>query len=193
MKRISILYAAVVIGIFVYAINAVAQNQFKLGVVDTQKVFEGYKSAQSANETLKSATDKLRAQLEKLGEEIQTLEKRLTKTKLFLEPAQTESIQNDIRSKQQEYQRELEIGQESITAKEKELVEPILKEIETLIKEIGKNGGYNLILEKRLVTLYVDPSYDLTETVIQSLNERYEEANPPEPSEKDAANSETPQ
>ena len=192
MRRISILYAAVVIGFFLIAIGAVAQTQFKLGVVDTQKVFEGYKASQSANETLKSATDRLRAQLEKLREEIQTMEERLTKQKLFLDNPQTESIQNDIRLKQQEYQRELEIGQESISAKEKELVEPILKEIETLIKEIGKDGGYNLILEKRLVTLYVDPSYDLTESVIQTLNERFEEKNPSEPSKEDTEKSESP-
>ncbi len=193
MKRISIVYMAVAIGIFVFAIGAVAQNQFKLGVVDTQKVFEGYKRAKAAEEVLKTAEDKLRAQLEDVGEEIRTMEERLTKQKLFLPDPETESIENDIRMRKQEYQRELEIGQESILAKQKELVEPILKEIETLIKEIGKDGGYNLILEKRLVTLYVDPSYDLTESVIQTLNERYDEANPPKPSEKNAAQSETPQ
>ena len=193
MKRISIVYVAVAIGTFVFAIGAVAQNQFKLGVVDTQKVFEGYKRAKAAEEVLKTAEDKLRAQLEDVGEEIRTMEERLTKQKLFLPDPETESIENDIRMRKQEYQRELEIGQESILAKQKELVEPILKEIETLIKEIGKDGGYNLILEKRLVTLYVDPSYDLTDTVIQTLNERYDEANPPKPSEKNAEKSETPQ
>ena len=193
MKRISILYLAVAIGIFVFAIGAVAQNQFKLGVVDTQKVFEGYKRAKAAEEVLKTAEDKLRAQLEDVREEIRTMEERLTKQKLFLPDPETESIENDIRMRKQEYQRELEIGQESILAKQKELVEPILKEIETLIKEIGKDGGYNLILEKRLVTLYVDPSYDLTENVIQTLNEQYDEANPLEPSEKNAEKSETPQ
>ena len=193
MKRISILYAAVGIGIFAIAISAVAQNQFKLGVVDTQKVFEGYKSAKAADEVLKTAEDKLRAQLEDVGEQILTMEERLTKQKLFLEDPETESMEEDIRLKKQEYQRELEMGQQSILAKQKELVEPILKEIETLIKEIGKNGGYNLILEKRLVTLYVDPSYDLTESVTQTLNERYEETNSSEPSEKDAEKSETPQ
>lgn len=193
MKRISIVYVAVAIGTFVFAIGAVAQNQFKLGVVDTQKVFEGYKRAKAAEEVLKTAEDKLRAQLEDVGEEIRTMEERLTKQKLFLPDPETESIENDIRMRKQEYQRELEIGQESILAKQKELVEPILKEIETLIKEIGKDGGYNLILEKRLVTLYVDPSYDLTESVIQTLNERYDEANPPKPSEKNAEKSETPQ
>jgi outer membrane protein len=193
MKRISILYAAVGIGIFVIAISAVAQNQFKLGVVDTQKVFEGYKSAKAASEVLKTAEDKLLAQIEDVREQILTMEERLTKQKLFLEDPETESIENDIRLKTQEFQRELEMGQQSILAKQKELVEPILNEIETLIKEIGKNGAYNLILEKRLVTLYVDPSYDLTESVTQTLNERYEETNSSEPSEKDAEKSETPQ
>ena len=193
MKRISILYAAVGIGIFVIAISAVAQNQFKLGVVDTRKVLEGYKSAKAASEVLKTAEDKLLAQIEDVREQIRTMEERLAKQKLFLEDPETESIENDIRLKTQEFQRELEMGQQSILAKEKEFFEPILNEIETLIKEIGKNGGYNLILEKRLVTLYVDPSYDLTESVTQTLNERYEEANSPEPSEKDAEKSETPQ
>ena len=179
MKRISIVLY-IVIGIFVIAAGALAQNQLKLGVVDTQKVVEEYERAKEAQKKLKGATDKLRAQLEKIREEIGSLEERLTKQKLFLEKPETESLQNDINLKQQEYQRELGIGQESIVAKEKELFEPILKDIEILIKEIGKNDGYNLILEKRLVTLYVDPSYDLTETVVQTLNKRYEESNPPE-------------
>ncbi|MDE0300476.1 MAG: OmpH family outer membrane protein [Candidatus Poribacteria bacterium] len=193
MKRISILYVTVGIGLFLFAISTAAQNQFKLGVVDTQKVFEGYKRAKAADDVLKTAEDKLRTQLEDVREEIRTMEERLTKQKLFLQDPETERIESDIRLKKQEYQRELEIGQESILAKQKELVEPILKEIETLIKEIGKSGGYNLILEKRLVTLYVDPSYDLTDSVIETLNKRYEEANPSEPSDKDAETSETPQ
>ena len=41
MKQNSILLY-VVVGMFVIAASAMAQNQFKLGVVDTQKVVEGY-------------------------------------------------------------------------------------------------------------------------------------------------------
>ena len=193
MNRTSILYITAAVAMMIFSLSAAAQNQFKFGVVDTQKVFEGYKRAKTADEVLKTAEDKLRGQLEDVRAEIQTMEERLTKQKLFLDDPQTESIENDIRLKKQEYQRELQIGQESILAKQKELVEPILKEIEALITEIGKNGGYNLILEKRLVTLYVDPNYDLTESVLQTLNEQYEEATPSEPSEKDAKKSKTPQ
>lgn len=192
MKRISIVYVAVAVGIFVSAISAVAQNQFKLGVVDAQKVVAEYKRAKEANETLENATGKLRSQLEEIRNEIQTLEERLTKGKLFLEELQIKSIENDILVKRQEFQRELENGQGLIAEKEKELLEPIMQEVESLIKKIGEEEGYSLILQTQFA-LYVDSSYDLTETVIQTLNERYEKENPPEPSEKDAEKSETPQ
>jgi len=193
MNRISILYIAVVIGMYVLSVGASAQNQFKFGVVDTQKVFEGYKRAKAADEVLKTAEDRLRGELEDIRAEIRTMEERLTKQKLFLDDPQTESVETDIRLKKQEYQREFEIGQESILAKQKELVEPILKEIETLIGEIGKNDGYSLILEKRLVTLYVDPKYDITETVLKTLDEQYEDSASSESSENDAKESDTPQ
>ena len=80
MKRISILYAAVGIGIFAIAISAVAQNQFKLGVVDTQKVFEGYKSAKAADEVLENCNRTNSEPSSKMSaNEILTMEERLTK------------------------------------------------------------------------------------------------------------------
>ena len=193
MSRNSIFYITIVLGMSVLVVSAAAQNQFRFGVVDTQKVFEGYKRAKAADEVLKTAEARLRGQLEDLREEVRTMEERLTKQKLFLDDPQTESVENDIRLKKQEYQRELEIGQESILAKQKELVEPILTEIEALIKEIGKNEGYSLILEKRLVTLYVHPKYDLTKTVLETLDKQYEESASSESSENNTKKSKTPQ
>ena len=193
MNRKSILYITIAIGISALAARAAAQNQFRFGVVDTQKVFEEYQRAKAADKVLKSAENRLRGELENLREEIVTMEERLTKQKLFLDDPQTESIENDIRLKKQEYQSELEIGQESIMAKQKELVEPILKEIETVIGEIGESQGYSLVLEKRLVTLYVDSKYDLTEIVLETLDEQYEKSPSSESGENESDKSESPQ
>ena len=104
MNRISILYITIAMGISVLATCAAAQNQFRFAVVDTQKVFEGYKRAKAADEVLKTAEDRLRGELENLREDILTMEERLTKQKLFLDDPQTESVENDIRLKKQEYQ-----------------------------------------------------------------------------------------
>lgn len=177
MTRVSKFYVAlsvILFGSFSLGFNVAAQNNLKLGVVDTQSVFENYTKAQEANEILKTAEDRLRNQLNGIQEEIATMEERLTKQKLFLEAAETETLQADIRIKRQELQRELDIGQESLIAKREELLAPLTQEIEALLKQMGESEGYSFIFEKRLVTLYVDPKYDLTDRVVQQLNDAYE-------------------
>lgn len=190
MTRISKFYLAlsvILFGSFGLGFGAAAQNNFKLGVVDTQSVFENYTKAQEANEILKTAEERLRTQLNGIQEEIAVMEERLTKQKLFLEASETETLQADIGIKRQQLQRELELGQDSLIAKREELLAPLTQEIEALLKQMGESEGYSFIFEKRLVTLYVDPKYDLTQRVVQQLNDAYEKER-----SKDAGQSPTP-
>ena len=166
--------SVILFGSFCLGFGAAAENNFKLGVVDTQRVFENFAKAQEANEVLKAAQDKLTNQLRDIQQEIETMEERLTKQKLFLDAPETQALEADIRLKRQELQSELEIGQESIMAKREELLAPLTQEIESLLQQVGESEGYSLILEKRLVTLYVDPKYDVTERVLTMLNDAYE-------------------
>jgi Skp family chaperone for outer membrane proteins len=177
----------ILFGSFSIGFGAAAENGFKLGVVDTQGVFENFIKAQEANDILKAAEERLRNQLNAIQQEITTMEERLTKQKLFLDAPETETLQTDISLKRQEFQRELEIGQESLLAKREELLAPLTQDIESLLQQIGESEGYSLILEKRLVTLYVDPKYDLTERVLKLLNDAYEKEK-----SKDAPQSATP-
>jgi outer membrane protein len=164
----------ILFGLLSIGFSAAAEDSFKLGVVDTQRVFENFAKAQEANDILKTAQDRLTNQLKSIQQEIETMEERLTKQKLFLAAPETQTLEADIRLKRQELQRELEIGQESILAKREELLAPLTQDIESLLQQIGESEGYSLILEKRLVTLYVDPKYDLTERVLELLNDAYQ-------------------
>lgn len=162
-------------GLFLLHFCAMAQNSFKIGVVDTQGVFESYKKAEEAIDVLKSAEKRLSDKLEGLREEIVEMEDSLTKQKLFLDESATQTLESDILRKKQEFQRELDVGQGALQEKQSELFQPILNEIQALIQQIGANENYSLILEKRLVTLYVDPQFDLTENIIKELNAGYEQ------------------
>ena len=166
--------SVILFGSFGLGFGAAAENSFKLGVVDTQRVFENFTKAQEANEILKTAEERLRNELNGIQQEIGTMEERLTKQKLFLDASETQTLEADIRLKRQELQRELENGQESLMTKREELFAPLTQEIESLLQQVGESEGYSLILEKRLVTLYVDPKYDLTERVLKLLNDTYE-------------------
>ena len=166
--------SVILLGSFSLSLDVAAENNFKLGVVDTQGVFEKFTKAQEANEILQSAEERLRSQLDSIQQEIATMEDRLTKQKIFLDAPETETLQTDIRLKRQQLQLELENGQEALLAKRDELLAPLTQEIENLLQQIGESEGYSLILEKRLVTLYVDPKYDLTERVVTLLNDAHE-------------------
>ena len=174
-------------GSFCLGFGATAQNTFKLGVVDTQMVFENFSKAQEANEILTTAQDRLTDELKGIQQEIETMVDRLEKQRLFLEAPETQALENDINLKRQELQGKLERGQEAIIAKREELLAPLTQEIESLLQQVGESEGFSLILEKRLVTLYVDPKYDLTERVLKLLNDAYEKEQ-----SKDAPQSATP-
>ena len=147
-------------------------QDFKLGVINTQKVVENYNKAIEADTELKTLQDRLAGRLKKLEDEIVTMEERLTKQELFLDEDAVRSAKADIVRKQDEYRQKLQVGQESLMEKQKELLEPILQEVKDLIIQIGKQEKYSLILDKQ-AAMFVESKYDLTDSLIQHLNEKY--------------------
>lgn len=160
---------------FCFSPSSIGQESFKIGVVNTQIVLEGSKQATDATDILKAASERLKTKLDTLGEEIRTLQEKKAKTELFVERAQTADLDNEIRLKQQEYQREVEIGQQALLEKEQELMEPIYNSLQELIVRVGKSENFDIILEKRLITLYVKEDFDLTQRLIGLLNEETKE------------------
>ena len=152
--------------------SIVNAQDFKLGVINTQKVVENYNKAIEADTELKTLQDRLAGRLKKLEDEIVTMEERLTKQELFLDEDAVRSAKADIVRKQDEYRQKLKVGQESLMEKQKELLEPILEEVKDLIIQIGKQEKYSLILDKQ-AAMFVESKYDLTDSLIQQLNQKY--------------------
>ena len=154
-----------------FSSGSIGQESFKIGVVNTQEVLEGSQQATDATEILKAASERLRTELDKLGDDIRTLQEKKAKTELFVEKAQTADLDNEIRLKQQEYQRKVEIGQQALLEKEQELMEPIYNSLQEVIVKVGTSENFDIILEKRLITLYVKEEFDLTQRLIGLINE----------------------
>ena len=151
--------------------SRIGQEFFKIGVVDTQEVLKGSKQATDATDILKAADGRLKTKLDTIREEIQTLQEKKAKTELFVEKAQTADLDNEIRLKQQEYQREMEIGQQALLEKERELMEPIYNSLQEVIVKVGTSENFDIILERHLITLYVKEEFDLTQRLIGLMEE----------------------
>lgn len=158
------------IAAFCFSSGSIGQEAFKIGVVNTEEVLKGSNEAMKATEILRTAGEKLQKNLERIAGEVRTLQDQKTKRELFVEEAQTADLNNEILQKQQEYQRTREDGQKALLDKERELLEPIYKKLEDLIIKVGKDENFDIILEKRLITLYVKEKYDLTKRLIELMN-----------------------
>ena len=158
--------------------GSIGQEAFKIGVVNTEEVLKGSEAATKASEKLRAAGEKLQKDLGAIAEEVRLLQKKKTKTELFVEEAQTADLDNEILQKQQEYQRAREDGQQALLETERELLEPIYKNLENLIIKVGKDENFDIILEKRLITLYVKEEYDLTKRLIDLTNQNNNDEKP---------------
>ena len=102
---------------FCFSSGSIGQEAFKFGVINTEEVLKGSAAATKATETLRTAGEKLQKKLEKLVEDVRMLQEKKAKTELFVEEAQTADLDNEILQKQQEYQREREMGQQALIEK----------------------------------------------------------------------------
>ncbi len=167
--RLTFLIIAIVA--FCFSSGSIGQETFKIGVVNTEEVLKGSTAATEASKILRTAGERLQKNLQQKADKVRTLQDKKTKSELFMEDAQTADLDREILQTQQEHQRELETGQQALLEKERELLEPIYKRLEDLIMKVGKDENYDIILEKRLVTLYVKEEYDLTKRLIDLMNE----------------------
>ena len=176
--RLTLLIVSIVV--FCFSSGSIGQEAFKIGVVNTEEVLKSSAAATKATDTLRAAGEKLQKKLERINGEIRTLQEKKAKTELFVEEAQTADLDQEILQKQQEFQREREIGQQLLIDEERKLLEPIYKSLEDLIIKVGKDENYDIILEKRLITLYVKEKYDLTQRLIDLMNKDEKNEEKPE-------------
>lgn len=168
---------ALLIGIGFFAVKGFGDPQTppapKVGVVDTQKVFEQYIETIEANKRLGTDVKRLEDQGKTLNDEIVKLEEQFAKQRLFIDDqAKLAQMDGEIRRKKEELNRFVRTSQQALDERRDELSEPILKKIREMIQEIAVADGYSLVLEKQLIALYHLPEMDLTERMVTVLNER---------------------
>jgi len=149
------------------------------------KVVEEYKKSKDANSLLKSEFKRLQEEIDTAEEQLLELYERRDKASNLNEDLAAK-MNSDIRIKLKEREDMVKNHQKAISEREKELFEPILKEVDELIQQIGKEGKYALIVRRPpvlyqavlygapIIVLYVDPKYDMTDKVLKILNDKYD-------------------
>ena len=183
--KLMIVFVAVVVAFPVIASAA----ELRVGVLNLNDVFENYDKRADMEEDFKDLRDREEdALVEKqdslmnLREELQLLEQG---------SAAREELAAELEKKLLILQLEQEVAARNLGLKEKEYYEELYVDISNAIEEIGEEEGFDLILKREVIeprsadlmelrlkigigtVMYFSESVDITELVVEYLNEGY--------------------
>ncbi len=164
--------ALTVLAALTTAAGATAQ-QLKIGYVDLQRALNESDAGKAAKERFKQQVDKLQVDLKKKKDALDSLKEQLEKKSSVMKEEETRNLQKDYERKLRDFERSYKDSQGELQQKDNELTVELLKELQGVIEQFGKEGGYSVILEQSSSSvLYGSPELDLTEQVIARYNAR---------------------
>ena len=149
-----------------------AADVAKIGVANLQRVLETSNQGKSAEKEIKKQKDQMELELKQKGGEIEELRKQLERESMVMSKEKREEKEREIRIKLNDFKSLQKRYRTQLQNLEKKLVNALLKEVSSLVEEIGKKEGYLLIINKPGV-LYSPNSINITDQLIKQLNARY--------------------
>lgn len=151
-------------------LTSVALAEVKIGYVDMQKAIQATAAGKKAKDNLdaefqkkKSFLDKRKADIEKMGQDLE-------KKKSVLSEEVLGKKQMELQEEMMKFQKTVAENQLEIQKKEKDLVEPILNKLRTVIEKVANEKGYAMVLEKQGQNiLFAQKDADLTDEVVKAF------------------------
>jgi outer membrane protein len=151
---------------------SLAADVAKIGVVDLQRVMETSDPGKSAQAQIKQQKDKMETDLKDKGTEIEQIRQRLEREAMVMSKESREEKEREARIKLNDFKTLQKKYRNKLQQLEKRLVSQLRDDTIALVDEIGKKGGYLLIIS-RVGVLYSPNTIDITDQLIKRLNERY--------------------
>ena len=144
-------------------------RDLRVGVIDIQKAVSGTKEWKKAFLSFKTNFNREKKLISKKEEQLKKMIENLNKQGMVLNPGLKKKKEEEVLKKKREFERYVQDKNEELARREKEVTNRILKKMVDIIKKLGKEKKFTMILEKK-GGLYFDNSVDLTALVIQAYN-----------------------
>src|SRR3989338_777588 len=151
-----------------YASSSYGEN-FKIGVVDIQKIMLESKKGKQSLKELKEEFDEKRKKIESADKELEMLKKEILDKVSIWSNETKEKKEEDFNQKLKKYQRDREEFEEEMGEKNSQVNQRILSEIINIVEYVAKSENYTIILEKETL-IYLSPSVDITGRVVEKYD-----------------------
>ncbi len=174
MNRMEIILAFGILSFFFLTGASSPTNIIKIGMIDLQKILEVSDAGKSAQMEINKKGMQMETDLKDKGTEIERIEKEIEVESLAMSQEVWEEKQRNKRIKIGDFKSLQKKYLEDFKAMEHRITGRIQKEVVDLLEDIGKNGGFAMIVEKRAGGIVYAPiSMDITDSVIRVYNTKF--------------------
>jgi outer membrane protein len=146
--------------------------ELKVGYIRPQYIFSKFPPYQEAQKQVDAYQKQELDKLQKNSQDYQNKVKEANQNAILMteeiKKTKTEELQKIKESLDADYQELYKTGGK-LESKQKELLTPVIDKINAAITRLGKDEGYDYILDAEGPVLYANQKYDLTDMVLKEL------------------------
>ncbi|HET7584608.1 MAG TPA: OmpH family outer membrane protein [Gemmatimonadaceae bacterium] len=148
-----------------------AQGAPKFAYVNSQAILAQAPGRAEAEAQFNKEMDGYRQELKRMQDSLNAMLQSYSQNEATLTPAQKQTQQDAIRSKQGEYQQRAQALEEKASQREAELMRPIMDQVQKVIEGIRTEDGYTMIFDASSggPIVAADKNLDITQKVIARL------------------------
>ncbi|UCD66439.1 MAG: OmpH family outer membrane protein [Deltaproteobacteria bacterium] len=153
-----------------------AEGSKQIVTVNIQDVLLGSEAGMEVKKVLEQKVGEFQEKFQKEQEDVDALRAEIEKKSSVWSQEVREEKERDYQKRVRELQLKSEDAQFELQQLEKQVMGPVLNELQKVIAEVGEKNGYAMIIDSRAGLLYVDEALDISEIVKKELDTRQKEA-----------------
>jgi outer membrane protein len=149
-----------------FAAPVLAQD-FKIGFVNTDRIFREASSAKAAQAKLEQEFSRREKELVETGNALKTASEKFEREAPTLSESQRSSRQKQLLDQDREFQRKRREFQEDLNTRKNEEQQLVVERANRAVKQVAESEKYDVVFQE---AVYINPKHDITEKVIKALN-----------------------
>lgn len=161
------LLLALIAGLMSFGASLAQAQEFKMGFVNTERIFREAASAKQAQAKLEQEFSRREKELVDTGNALKAASEKLEREAPTLSESQRNARQKQLVEQDRDFQRKRREFQEDLNARKNEEQQVVVERANRAVKQVAESEKYDVIFQE---AVYVNPKHDITDKVIKALN-----------------------
>ncbi len=158
---------ALLAGLGIFCSTLAMAQEFKMGFVNTERIFREAASAKQAQAKLEQEFSKREKDLLDAGNALKAASDKLEREAPTLSESQRVARQKQLVDQDRDFQRKRREFQEDLNARKNEEQQLVVERANRAVKQVAESEKYDVVFQE---AVYIHPKHDITDKVIKALN-----------------------